>query len=122
MSASAPGLTVPLSGRSLSQILLNLILNASDAMTEGGVVRVEAHRDADELRISVADQGAGISPENQARIFDPFYTTKGARGAGLGLSITHSLITAGGGTIDVESELGAGSVFHIRFPLKTAQT
>jgi two-component system, cell cycle sensor histidine kinase and response regulator CckA len=122
ISSPDSGLTVPLSGRSLSQILMNLILNAGDAMAQGGVVRVEAHREAEELRISVADQGAGISPEDQARVFDPFYTTKGSKGTGLGLSITHSLIKAGGGTIDVESALGIGTVFHIRFPLDSAKT
>jgi signal transduction histidine kinase len=122
ISAPDPALTVPLSGRNLIQILLNLALNAGDAMPQGGVVRVEAHRDAEELRISVSDQGTGISPEDQARIFHPFYTTKGPKGTGLGLSITHSLIKAGGGAIDVESELGVGTAFHIRFPLETPKT
>jgi len=61
-------------------------------------------------------------PRIRRGIFGPFYTTKGPKGTGLGLSITHSLVKAAGGTIEVESEPGVGTAFHIRFPLETAKT
>ncbi|MCA9518440.1 MAG: histidine kinase, partial [Myxococcales bacterium] len=69
------------------------------------------------VRVSVADQGVGMTPEVKAQIFDPFFTTKeGDRGTGLGLSVSEGIVTGHGGRIEVESEPGAGSAFHVVMP------
>jgi len=98
----------------LRQILLNLLSNAHDAAGPDGSVRLAAEVAAGQLVISVSDNGPGIAPEDQKRIFEPFYTTKGrGRGTGLGLSISRELARALGGTIALESEVGRGSTFTI---------
>ena len=75
-------------------------------------------RDEAVARIEVADTGQGIAPSNLARIYDPFFTTKGARkGTGLGLSVTYGIVREHGGTIEVESQPGAGTRFHVELPL-----
>ncbi len=112
--------SVPLSRSRLEQVLLNLALNARDAMPNGGTLRLET-RDAgadDELvRLLVADDGVGISEEVRARLFEPFFTTKEAgRGSGLGLSMVHAMITGAGGTVDVGGALGEGTTFTLTLP------
>ena len=105
----------------LQQVFLNLFLNARDAMESGGILSVkttspdESHPGL--VRVEIADSGAGIRPENLPRIFDPFFTTKGARkGTGLGLSVSYGIVREHGGDIEVESEPGAGTRFHLSFP------
>jgi len=102
----------------LQQVFLNLFLNARDAMENGGRLAVKTWNADGFARIDVSDNGQGIAPEHLERIYDPFFTTKGARkGTGLGLSVTYGIVREHGGTIEVESRLSAGSRFHLELPL-----
>jgi len=102
----------------LQQVFLNLFLNARDAMEGGGTLTVRSRTQGDAIAVEVLDTGHGISPENISRIFDPFFTTKGARkGTGLGLSVTYGIVREHMGVIDVHSEPGEGTRFHLEFPL-----
>jgi PAS domain S-box-containing protein len=110
-------------GARLEQVLLNLLLNAVQAMDESQLhrneIRVTVRRgSAVRAIIEVADNGAGIAPEQLRRIFDPFFTTK-SFGTGLGLSICHNIITSFGGRISVESRVGEGSTFRIELPTRS---
>jgi signal transduction histidine kinase len=101
----------------LQQVFLNLFLNARDAMGPGGVLTVRTTRRGETVGIDVADTGHGIQPENLSRIFDPFFTTKGIRkGTGLGLSVTYGIVREHSGVIEVESQPGEGTRFHLEFP------
>jgi signal transduction histidine kinase/DNA-binding response OmpR family regulator len=100
------------------QVFLNLITNALDAMPNGGTLTIASARDGEFVRVDIADTGAGILPANLDRIFDPFFTTKPAvKGTGLGLSVSLGIIQSHGGTIDVRSEVGKGSVFSVKLPV-----
>jgi two-component system NtrC family sensor kinase len=108
----------------LQQVFLNLFLNARDAVESGGSggaparLVVRTWNAEGFARIDVIDNGQGIAPEHLERIYDPFFTTKGARkGTGLGLSVTYGIVREHGGTIEVESRLAAGSRFHLELPL-----
>jgi signal transduction histidine kinase len=106
-------------GNQLRQVLLNLMMNASQAMEGQPVKRlfVETKGGDAGAQVSVRDVGPGISPEAQARLFEPFFTTKPrGKGTGLGLSVSRSIIEAHRGEIRVESELGKGATFYIRLP------
>ena len=99
----APGLPkIPWDPARVVQVLTNLLVNAAQAIGEGGRVVIRARRDEDSLRLEVEDDGAGIPAAHRARIFDPFFTTK-ADGTGLGLSISHGIVNEHGGRIEVES-------------------
>lgn len=99
------------------QVLGNLLVNAYQAMPEGGEVVVEAKcSQPGWLAIAVRDRGGGISPENQARLFEPLFTTK-ARGIGLGLAVSRKLAEVNGGAITFESAVGIGSTFIINLPV-----
>ena len=106
----------------LEQVLLNLVVNARDAMPDGGRLRIEtaaaAHKDGRAgVRLSSRDNGCGIAPEVRPHIFEPFFTTKEVgKGTGLGLSIVYGVVTQAGGTISVESAPGQGAAFHIWLP------
>jgi two-component system, cell cycle sensor histidine kinase and response regulator CckA len=105
----------------LHQVLMNLLTNASEAMPEGGQVRLEtgpAERPG-WVRLLVADTGAGIAAEEISKIFDPFFTTK-RTGTGLGLSVSYGIIQEHGGTVDVQSRPGAGTTFIVSFPTTSA--
>jgi PAS domain S-box-containing protein len=103
----------------MQQVFLNLILNARDAMPEGGRLGISLRPLDGSVEIAVSDTGSGIDPEIKDHIFDPFFTAKaGNRGTGLGLSISYSIIRDHGGTIDVQSEKGKGTTFLIRLPVK----
>jgi signal transduction histidine kinase len=108
----------------LQQVFLNLFINARDAMTPGGVLEVRtAHEDSSGVQIDVSDSGHGIDPEHIHRIYDPFFTTKGAKkGTGLGLSVTYGIIQEHGGAIKVFSRPGGGTRFHLEFPSATAKS
>lgn len=101
----------------LREALTNLVLNAVDAMPTGGRLRVETRATAAGVELDVADTGAGIPESIRERIFDPFFTTKGPRGTGLGLSMTYGILARHDGRITVESAEGAGTTFHIVFPV-----
>jgi signal transduction histidine kinase len=103
----------------LKQVLLNLVLNAVDAMPDGGSLSIclEPNRDRDFVSIEVADTGTGIADHHLHDIFDPFFTTKGkAKGTGLGLSVSLGIIRKHGGDIQVRSRLGKGTVFTVLLP------
>jgi len=101
----------------LREVVLNLIFNAVDAMTEGGIMEIGVRSEIESGCFWVADTGRGMEPETVARIFEPFFTTKGALGSGLGLSASHGIITRHKGEILVVSEPGEGTRFEIRLPL-----
>ena len=103
----------------LHQVLLNLLLNAVQAIEDSGVVVVEVHSETESAVISVTDNGRGIPPEHIAHIFRPFYTTKG-NGTGLGLSLTRRIVEQHRGRIEVTSELGNGTRFQVYLPLREA--
>ncbi|MDP2156753.1 MAG: ATP-binding protein [Nitrospirota bacterium] len=104
----------------LQQVLLNIIKNAIDAVEEGGVIIVSSLVDGDDaVKVVIADNGPGIPEDRIKRIFEPFFTTKEkGKGTGLGLSITYGIVRRLGGEITVESEVGRGTSFRIRIPLK----
>lgn len=100
--------------------ILNFVNNAAQAMPDGGTVKLGAVEDHGVVRLFFADQGTGISPEDITKIFQPYFTTKDV-GIGLGLAITERIIKEHGGEIQVESELGKGTVFTVSLPLKPAE-
>jgi PAS domain S-box-containing protein len=110
------------SGRpaALTEMVTNLILNAVDAMPEGGALSIVT-RDEDGQRVilTVADTGIGMSEPVRKRIFEPFFSTKGEAGSGLGLAMAYSIVTRHGGEIRVESQTGRGTIFTIAFPVAT---
>ncbi len=104
----------------LKQVLLNLLLNAVDAMPNGGALRISANLDNGWMNVSLADSGIGIPKQNLERIFDAFFTTKSkASGVGLGLSVSYGIVRSHGGRIHVESEAGKGSTFTVKLPVAT---
>jgi two-component system, NtrC family, sensor kinase len=104
----------------LQQVFLNLLLNAKEAMPGGGRLRVATLVNG-HVEAVVSDSGSGISPEHLKRIYDPFFTTKNIpgdrRGTGLGLAVSYGIIQEHAGKIHVESAIGAGTTFHLEFPL-----
>ena len=111
---------VRMSRTELQQVLVNLILNAAQAMPGGGRLTLTAEDTPDGVLLCAEDTGTGIPPELQTRIFDPFFTTKQAQGTGLGLSISHQLVSRAGGRITVKSATGLGSLFEIFLPAPAA--
>jgi signal transduction histidine kinase len=100
----------------LHKALENLIVNAIDAMPTGGALIVRTRRKADSAELEISDSGAGLSPEDRARLFTPYATSK-PHGTGLGLAIVQAVVTDHGGTIEVESALGERTTFRIVLPL-----
>ncbi len=109
--------TFPLGPSRLKQAVFNLITNALEAMQKGGVLTISAAVCGDQIEVRFADTGEGIPTDRLPLIFEPFYTSKEG-GTGLGLSITHNIISEHGGRIEVESQLGEGTTFILRFPLE----
>jgi signal transduction histidine kinase len=99
----------------LREALINLVLNAVDAMPQGGSITLETRHEGGWVLLSVSDTGMGIPEDVRRRIFEPFFTTK-ETGTGLGLSIVSGIISSYGGTIDVDSECVRGTTFTIRLP------
>ncbi|MFI5142674.1 MAG: PAS domain S-box protein, partial [Thermoanaerobaculales bacterium] len=108
----------------LEQVLMNLVVNASDAMPEGGVLVIRtAAAGRTQVSLAVRDTGHGIPEAIRDRIFEPFFTTKDpGKGTGLGLSVVHGIVTQAGGRIEVESIAGKGTVFRVLFPRAEAPT
>ncbi len=104
----------------LKQVFLNLFLNATDAMPNGGTLSVQTGCQNGNVAVSVADTGLGIPPENINRVFDAFFTTKSkVSGVGLGLSVTYGIVRQHAGTISVKSTPGSGATFSVTFPAKS---
>jgi two-component system NtrC family sensor kinase len=107
----------------LQQVFLNLFLNARDAMPKGGWLSVASRVRGNEVIVEVGDTGVGIPPEHLARIYDPFFTTKGeGRGTGLGLSVTYGIVQEHGGTLACESDYGQGTRFRLVLPLAPGES
>ena len=103
----------------MSQVFMNIMINALQAMDNGGSLTIRTRMDDGYCAVSIADTGAGIPPDVMPHIFDPFFTTKGVgEGTGLGLSVSKAIIEQHGGVIEVDSEIGAGSTFLIKLPVK----
>ena len=106
----------------LQQVLVNLLLNARDAATPAGWVRLEGGTEKEELWLAVTDSGPGISSAALPHIFDPFFTTKDpGKGRGLGLAVCQRVVAEAGGRIDAESVPGEGSRFTVRLPLREGE-
>ncbi|MFP6640225.1 MAG: ATP-binding protein [Myxococcota bacterium] len=132
--ADDTSLKVRIDPAQLEQVLLNLAINARDAMPDGGTIQMELRRiklQADEAEaaglqegpyalLTVSDTGVGIPPENLSKLFEPFFTTKTeSEGTGLGLAMTYGTIRQSGGSVDAESQVGQGTSFRIHLPLVT---
>ncbi|MEQ8889792.1 MAG: ATP-binding protein [Sandaracinaceae bacterium] len=116
---AASGATIEVERSQLEQVVLNFVVNARDAMPEGGRIRVAAVRAADGqlAGVEVADTGQGMDPETRARALDPFFTTKGRRGTGLGLSVVRSIVEARAGRLEIETTPARGTGIRALFPL-----
>jgi len=103
----------------LHQVLVNLVVNAIQAMPGGGRLTIATRQAGDRVVLSVADTGTGMSPEVQRQLFVPFFSTKEVgHGTGLGLAVVHGIVTAHGGTVSVSSEVGKGSCFELSIPVQ----
>ncbi|WP_419883648.1 PAS domain S-box protein [Peribacillus sp. B-H-3] len=108
-------------GNQLKQVFINIIKNALEVMPDGGIVRVETSREGDRhIKITIADQGIGISEEKIRKLGEPFYTTK-ERGTGLGLMVSYKIVEEHRGWVEVESEEGKGTAFHLFLPMDRSQ-
>jgi signal transduction histidine kinase len=119
--AVSPGLpAVALGHEQLMQVILNLVMNAADAVGAGGNVRVAAERSATGVRLLVEDDGPGVDPRVQAQLFEPFVTTKEVgKGTGLGLAVCRGLVEAAGGSIALDTEYARGARFVVDLPLSS---
>ena len=99
----------------INQVLINLVVNAYQAMLEGGKLVIKAEVKSDKVRLAIKDDGSGISEDHMTKLFEPLFTTK-AKGIGLGLAVSKNLVETNGGTIEVESVKGVGSTFTITLP------
>ena len=109
-------LQVQADGQQLHRVFQNLIINAQDAMPDGGVITVSTVETDGFAEVAISDTGDGIKPEIILRIFDPLFTTK-TKGTGLGLAVCQQIVSKHGGTIVVESKLGEGATFKVRLPV-----
>lgn len=100
----------------LKEVLTNLVVNALDAMPDGGTLTIETRQENEEVIISIADTGVGMTPEVKRRIFEPYFSTKGSSGTGLGLSVVYGIVGRHRGRIKVESAPGKGSTFQVILP------
>ena len=102
----------------LAQVFLNIVINAVEAMPDGGLLTIRAAktRDGKSVYVTFTDNGPGIDEQTKTSIFEPFFTTKHT-GTGLGLAISYGIVERHGGQIEVKSKPGAGSTFSVRLPL-----
>lgn len=101
----------------LREVLVNMIYNAVDAMPQGGEISLGAYEVSNRVIITITDSGTGMSPEVKSRLFNPFFTTKGKAGTGMGLAVSFGIVRRHDGSIEVESEVGRGTTFRISLPL-----
>ena len=103
----------------INQVVMNILINAGQAIKEDGLIRIATGVEGEEVWIDITDNGSGISKEHLTRIFDPFFTTKQVGvGTGLGLSLSYSIIGKHHGRIEVDSTPGTGTRFRIRLPIR----
>jgi PAS domain S-box-containing protein len=100
----------------IREMLANLIFNAVDAMPQGGTITVRARAETNEVVLEISDTGTGMAEEVRRRCLEPFFSTKGQHGSGLGLSLVHATVERHGGTLAIESEQGRGSTFIVKLP------
>ena len=105
----------------LRELLTNLIFNAVDALADTGTITVSVAADGDAVRLSVRDTGGGMTEEVRRRCLEPFFTTKGKQGTGLGLSMVYGIVQRHNGTLDIASEVGRGTTVSIRLPIQSTQ-
>jgi len=107
----------------IKQVFMNMILNAAEAMSEGGELTISTDISSDNgyILIKFVDTGCGISQENLSKLFDPFFSTKETRGTGLGLAVSYGIVRKHNGSIEVESELGLGSSFMVKLPINQSE-
>jgi two-component system NtrC family sensor kinase len=103
----------------VQQVFVNLLINAAQAMPEGGWLKImsKLDREKNAVKVSVSDTGTGIPPEFLPHVFDPFFSTKGTGGTGLGLSVSYGIIKNHGGNIKVDSRVGSGTTFTVELPV-----
>jgi PAS domain S-box-containing protein len=101
----------------LREVFVNLVVNAVDAMPKGGNLNISCQRNGERIQLRFADTGAGMKEEVRERVFEPFYTTKGVHGTGLGLAVSYGIIERHEGSISVESKPGSGTTFFIDLPV-----
>ena len=118
------GTVGPIRGRParLTELLTNLFLNALDAMPDGGTLTIATRKERDDVTIMVKDTGVGMSEQVRKRVFEPFFSTKGEAGSGLGLSMAYSIARRHDGDLSVESEPGRGAAFTLRLPITGERT
>lgn len=105
----------------LFEVVVNLIKNATEAMPDGGKVYVKTYVEGDFVYLKLADTGMGISEENLNKVFEPFWTTKGVQGTGMGLSTSFGIVSRHGGLISVKSREGKGTLFTVKLPFSEAK-
>ena len=106
----------------INQVFMNLLVNASHAISKDGVITIATETSGERVTVSISDNGAGIAPENLKRIFEPFFTTKPVGlGTGLGLSVSYNILKKHGGEISVKSVLGVGTTFSVELPMRSPE-
>jgi len=118
------GTDSPVAGISaeLREVFMNLLINGLDAMPGGGQFVFRISDDASTVIVAAEDTGSGMFEETRRRVLEPFFTTKGARGTGLGLAVSWGIVKRHGGTIEIESTVGMGSIFTIRLPISSGDS
>ena len=111
-TAAVPGIM-----SELREAIMNLVLNALDAMPAGGTLSFRTRQKGNQVTLEICDTGIGMSGELIKRCMDPFFTTKGQDGTGLGLSMVHGIVERHGGSLSIKSQLGQGSTFKIVLPI-----
>ena len=109
-------MSIPSDEGQLSQVFLNVIINAFQAMPDGGLLVVTTRKDGDWAEVAVKDSGPGIAEAVLPHVFDPYFTTRPS-GVGLGLAIAHRIVQGHQGSLDVETHVGSGTTMIIRLPL-----
>ncbi len=102
----------------MTQVVFNMVLNAIDAMSPFGKIKISTKNKEDHLELIITDNGKGIPEAELPRLFQPFYSSKGNNGTGLGLAVSYGIVQAHGGDIEVESVVGEGTTFTLIFPIK----